>query len=398
MKKLLAILTVFVMAAWVFPVAAETMSFTRVGIHLHCSEDIPAKEQSLTFDLRDADSNILLDSKTIYISEKNYKYADLEFSVPQYEIGKSFILHMSSGDATLKYNNSVGAYFVVQTYNYTDSFSSALGCCTDFYFDFYPARGRSVELRLNNRLRTDLALYTYPQGILISADALKSLGIDSSPTADGGLALSRRDFSVVLYPGSICAYKNGEAFNLSLEPMVIDSVIYVPVGDIAPLFGCETQYSDDGYALKLSLGYSTVGETPDEKIINAAHKTSDTDYLIWVSKSEYTVRIYQGGDGSWRNINTFPCAIGAPSTPTCEGTFKYYQYQPRWEYASYYVGPIMRFNGGYALHSTLLRYNGTDYDARVGVKISHGCVRMHPADINWMVDNIPLYSTVYVTP
>jgi len=57
----------------------------------------------------------------------------------------------------------------------------------------------------------------------------------------------------------------------------------------------------------------------------------------------------------------------------------------------------MRFYKGYALHSTLIGYNGTPYDNRVGVKISHGCVRMCPEDINWLAKNIPLYTRVLVT-
>ena len=57
----------------------------------------------------------------------------------------------------------------------------------------------------------------------------------------------------------------------------------------------------------------------------------------------------------------------------------------------------MRFYRGYALHSTLLRYDGSDADARLGKKISHGCVRLAPESINWMVDNVPLYTKIYVT-
>ena len=56
----------------------------------------------------------------------------------------------------------------------------------------------------------------------------------------------------------------------------------------------------------------------------------------------------------------------------------------------------MRFNGGYAIHSTLLRYDGTPYDDRVGVKISHGCIRLRKDDINWMVSYIPLNTRIYI--
>ncbi|MGN1097386.1 MAG: L,D-transpeptidase, partial [Clostridia bacterium] len=135
----------------------------------------------------------------------------------------------------------------------------------------------------------------------------------------------------------------------------------------------------------------------DEKLINSRGISSDTEYLVWVSKSEYTVRVYRGSEGNWKKINSFLCAIGAPSSPTCEGVYKYYQRQSRWEYPNYYCGPIMRFNGGFAIHSTLLRYNGTDYDGRVGARISHGCVRVRPENINWLAETVPLYSTIYIT-
>ena len=57
----------------------------------------------------------------------------------------------------------------------------------------------------------------------------------------------------------------------------------------------------------------------------------------------------------------------------------------------------MRFYKGYAIHSTLLRYDGSDYDGRVGKQISHGCVRVKPENINWMVSMIPLYTKIYIT-
>ena len=57
----------------------------------------------------------------------------------------------------------------------------------------------------------------------------------------------------------------------------------------------------------------------------------------------------------------------------------------------------MRFNGGYAIHSTLLYPNGTPKDNRVGVKISHGCIRLRPDDINWMFYYVPLKTTIHIT-
>ncbi len=134
-------------------------------------------------------------------------------------------------------------------------------------------------------------------------------------------------------------------------------------------------------------------------IMNASGIDSKTDYLVWVSKQDYSVRVFLGSQGNWRYVTRFACSIGAPSTPTITGKFEYYAYQAIWKYDKYYCAPIMRFAPkGYAMHSTLIRYDGTPYDARLGMQISHGCVRLAPESIRWLVDYIPLHTRVYVTP
>ncbi len=134
------------------------------------------------------------------------------------------------------------------------------------------------------------------------------------------------------------------------------------------------------------------------EFVNASGIDSKTNYLIWVSKKDYTVSVFLGKAGEWEFVNAFDCAIGAPNTPTITGAFEYFQHQERWNYDTYYVGPIMRFAPkGYALHSTLIRYNGQNADARLRMMISHGCVRLAPSSINWLVEYIPLKTRVYVT-
>ena len=137
-----------------------------------------------------------------------------------------------------------------------------------------------------------------------------------------------------------------------------------------------------------------------EQFVNQKGYKSKTDYLIWISKSDYKVTLFKKGvDGSWVYRDSFLCAIGAPGSPTVEGQFEYIQYQPAWYYPEgFWCGPIMRFYRGYALHSTLIRNGGGDYDARLGVRISHGCVRLHPDHINYLVDVTPMYTAIVVTP
>lgn len=134
----------------------------------------------------------------------------------------------------------------------------------------------------------------------------------------------------------------------------------------------------------------------EEKIITGEIK-SETPYTVWVSKANFRVNVYLSENGQTRLIKSFPCSIGAPLTPTITGQYKYYQYQPRWSYSGYYVGPVMRFYGGYAIHSTLVNNDGTDRDGRVGKMISHGCVRVRPNDMQWLADYVSMGSTIYIT-
>ncbi len=135
-----------------------------------------------------------------------------------------------------------------------------------------------------------------------------------------------------------------------------------------------------------------------EKTINDSGLDSKTDFFIWVSKKDFTVNVLTGSKGNWEYLTSFPCSIGAPETPTITGVFEYFQYQEKWNYAKYYCAPIMRFAPkGYAMHSTLIKYDGTPYDDRLGLEISHGCVRIAPENIRWLADNMPLYTRVYIT-
>lgn len=134
-----------------------------------------------------------------------------------------------------------------------------------------------------------------------------------------------------------------------------------------------------------------------EKFVTSRNIKSNTDYLVWVSKKNFTVYVFLKRDYGWDCIRKIPCSIGAPNTPTVTGEFTYHQYQEKWSYKNYYVGPVMRFYNGYAIHSTLVRYDGTDYDARLGQQISHGCVRVYPTEARWLTDYVPLGTKVYVT-
>jgi hypothetical protein len=212
------------------------------------------------------------------------------------------------------------------------------------------------------------------------------------------LCISHGENSAYFFDDNCYAIINSQALDMALSCYNVDGVLYAPLEIFSNIFGIENSLNTQGPDpdLYLTSFRSEAGAKYAERINSMALK-SDTDYLIWVSKGDYSVRLFKKVSSSWVFDREFPCSIGAASTPTCEGVYKFYERVTAWRYTSYYVGPVMRFNGGYALHSTLVKYDGSLYDDRVGVKISHGCVRLHPDDINYLFDNIPLYTTVYVS-
>jgi len=134
-----------------------------------------------------------------------------------------------------------------------------------------------------------------------------------------------------------------------------------------------------------------------ENYVNSKNISSRTSYMVWISKSNYRVTIFKGSKNNWKHVDSFECSLGSLGKPTIVGQFEYFSQEEKWDFGYYYVGPVMRFHGPYAMHSTLLKPNGKSFDHRLKMNISKGCVRLRPVDINWMVRTIPLKSRVFVT-
>ena len=123
---------------------------------------------------------------------------------------------------------------------------------------------------------------------------------------------------------------------------------------------------------------------------------SSTSWLIMVDTKGCRVGIYQGRYNAWKPIKEWSCCSGAPSTPTVLGQFtvtgKGYSFGNG--YTCYYY---TQFYGDYLFHSILYR-PGTFrvQDGRMGVRISHGCIRLSIDNAKWIYNNIP-YGTKVVT-
>ena len=133
--------------------------------------------------------------------------------------------------------------------------------------------------------------------------------------------------------------------------------------------------------------------------LKAQNYRSDTDKLILVDLTNHRVGIYSGGYQNWVNIQSYVCTVGAPSTPTITGEFSIYMKRKYFDSGSsrcFYFSP---FKGGYGFHSVLYYQDPTPQrimDGRLGMDLSHGCVRLDVNHAKWIYDNCSIGTKVVV--
>lgn len=348
------------------------------------------------------DSDELLGSITENVSQGTSSL-NLIFNVPQYRMGEKFKVKLVSGLRSLKYYDEKiepNGTLEVQTYGYLNENGEYIqnnGCA------------------MNGNPNYDKELCMYVSGNFlqdVSPRARIVDGVAMMPVRAIGEAMGLKVTYDKKYDSVVCSVGSDQViFNANSAyttifgndtyvphaTVYIDGSLFVPVRTLAESFNSSLDVLDFDDHLDIIIGESPmVKEYRNRTPVNKNGITSRTNYLVWVSKHEYKVRVYQGSQYNWELQKEFPCALGAWDTPTITGQFEYIE-RTQWNYSNYYVGPVLRFYNGYALHSTLLYYNGTEYDGRVGVNISHGCIRLHPSDINWIANTIPFYTRIYIT-
>ena len=333
-----------------------------------------------------------------YVTTRDWETSfNMNFQVPEYEIGEKFILKLFSDNAEFVYNGITGNEAILETYVMADENGNVL-YQTAFYGELKPFDEKKVTVKIRNN-ELDIAYRIFGNEIYISEDILKELKINLAKDEGTWFLSSQTEgYSMQFFKDNIYATKNGVGYNLNYPVFEEEGKGYLPLYDIATYFACNLKdtETDDGREVSMeSSYYGTV--VAAENFVNDSMVDSKTEYLIWISKSTHTVNVFTGKKGFWHHYKTYPCALGKPSTPTIEGKYEYIERLNRWTYANYYCGPVMRFHNGYALHSTLIRYNGTPYDDRVGVDISLGCIRLHPSDIEELVSYIPFKTRIYIT-
>ena len=137
--------------------------------------------------------------------------------------------------------------------------------------------------------------------------------------------------------------------------------------------------------------------------------SSNTNYLILVDKSTYTVCVYKGKKGAWLRIKgEWPCTHGGSLTPEGEKTIKgrLTKRSETWGWADFEYSSAaftMELSSGNFMHSVLFEkgtrgnpYNQWIMDNNMYRNYSKGCIRLQLQNAEWVWDNIPSGTKVVV--
>ncbi len=136
-----------------------------------------------------------------------------------------------------------------------------------------------------------------------------------------------------------------------------------------------------------------------DMLLRANDYSSPSKYIILVNRTTHTTGVYEGAKGRWKEVMYVTVSDGAPRTPTVEGTFKVGIKMRYFDSEGHRLFYATQFYYDYLFHS-ISYYQDPEplriRDGRLGVPISHGCVRMVLEDAKWIYDNIPSGTTVVV--
>lgn len=324
------------------------------------------------------------------------------FSVPEFEIGQDFILKAVDGlDSVLYYEDRyfTGNEMPFPTYSYVNENNETIKS-TDISVTVRPLYEKSINIYYNGSWVTVPGARVIDGTAMVPIRALgEFIGFDVRYDSDYNVeVVSLGGKDIYFNVGTAYTTVFGTDLFAPSPTTMIDGAVYVSLRTFTDAIGSTLEIKDYFTHMDINISESTyVAEYFKNLPINQWNISSRTNYMVWVSLKEYKVRLFEGKQNQWKPLLEAPCAIGAPGTPTITGSFEY-KYKARWDYGTYYVGPCLVFHGGYALHSVLLYQNNTEYDGRVGVQISHGCIRLKKNDIDFIANTIPVGTRIYITP
>lgn len=138
-----------------------------------------------------------------------------------------------------------------------------------------------------------------------------------------------------------------------------------------------------------------------EFYVNYKGLNSPTNYLVWVDIARQRTYIFKKDlENKFCLIQDFLVTTGRDISPTKTGIFNMHGQRGSYMYLPQYKCSVKywtRISGSYLFHSILYSKDGKKIiDSTLGVKSSHGCVRLKDGDAKWIYNNIPSQTTVWV--
>lgn len=122
---------------------------------------------------------------------------------------------------------------------------------------------------------------------------------------------------------------------------------------------------------------------------------SSTGWLVVIDTRVNQLALFTGSHNDWHLDRWWPCSTGAPGTPTITGTYrmgiKLYSFGVGFK--CYYASQIL---GDYLIHSGTYYDDGRLMDNRMGMYISHGCVRLDIANARYIYNEVPSGTTIRI--
>ena len=139
--------------------------------------------------------------------------------------------------------------------------------------------------------------------------------------------------------------------------------------------------------------------------VRPSRTVANFGYVIVVTRAANTLKLYEG-----RNlVRAFPVATGQSIYPTPAGLWSIvdkqrdpWWYPPTYDAWAKGLKPVPPGPGNplgtrwMGLSAPGVGIHGTDADTSIGYSASHGCVRMHIPDAEWLFDRVPVGTPVAI--
>ena len=149
----------------------------------------------------------------------------------------------------------------------------------------------------------------------------------------------------------------------------------------------------NGVVSKTTSYYKSATKIKNYMTKKAQKYKSNTNYLIMIDSEYCFLGVYKGRKNHWKLVKFYICSPGNYERfwrgvfTTSTKTHGFYSFGSQVYWGTRIHGPIW-------IHSiTYKGHNGKKVlDARLGKRISHGCIRIATKNAKWLHDNVPSYT------